>query len=124
VILAAMALSRGDAARPFSELDPVRPFDHAPAAEFWPSYPRACEPAGEGWTIGSGIVPLHREPSWRGTDVAMYGPCASRSRARVRPEERSSRGRKNYEAFFSLWKDADPDVPALRQARAEYAQLQ
>jgi hypothetical protein len=32
--------------------------------------------------------------------------------------------RKNYEAFFSLWKDADPDVPALRQARAEYAQLQ
>ncbi len=38
VILAALALSRGDAARAVSELDPVRPFDHAPAAEFWPSY--------------------------------------------------------------------------------------
>jgi hypothetical protein len=26
--------------------------------------------------------------------------------------------------FFSLWKDADPDVPILKQARAEYAKLQ
>ena len=29
-----------------------------------------------------------------------------------------------YESFFALWKDADPDVPVLLQARREYAQLQ
>jgi eukaryotic-like serine/threonine-protein kinase len=29
-----------------------------------------------------------------------------------------------YQNFFTLWKDADADVPILKQARAEYAQLQ
>ncbi len=29
-----------------------------------------------------------------------------------------------YENFLTLWKDADPDVPILKQARAEYARLQ
>jgi eukaryotic-like serine/threonine-protein kinase len=29
-----------------------------------------------------------------------------------------------YQDFFTLWKDADPDVPILKQARAEYAKLQ
>jgi len=29
-----------------------------------------------------------------------------------------------YQDFFSLWKDADPDIPILKQAKAEYAKLQ
>jgi eukaryotic-like serine/threonine-protein kinase len=29
-----------------------------------------------------------------------------------------------YQEFFTLWKDADPDVPILKQAKAEYAKLQ
>ena len=28
-----------------------------------------------------------------------------------------------YEAFLALWKDADPDVPILKSAKAEYARL-
>ena len=28
-----------------------------------------------------------------------------------------------YQEFLSLWKDADPDVPVLAQAQAEYAKL-
>lgn len=28
-----------------------------------------------------------------------------------------------YERFFERWKDADPDVPILKDARAEYARL-
>jgi hypothetical protein len=31
--------------------------------------------------------------------------------------------RKQYSSFLSLWKDADPDVPVLKQAKAEYAKL-
>jgi tetratricopeptide (TPR) repeat protein len=31
--------------------------------------------------------------------------------------------RKSYEEFLSIWKDADPDVPIYRQAKAEHAQL-
>jgi hypothetical protein len=29
-----------------------------------------------------------------------------------------------YDEFFTLWKDADPDIPILKQAKAEYAKLQ
>ncbi len=28
-----------------------------------------------------------------------------------------------YEAFLGLWKDADPDVPILKRAKAEYGKL-
>ena len=28
-----------------------------------------------------------------------------------------------YEDLFALWRNADPDVPVVRQARAEYARL-
>jgi eukaryotic-like serine/threonine-protein kinase len=28
-----------------------------------------------------------------------------------------------YQDFLSLWKDADPDVPILKQAKAEYEKL-
>ena len=28
-----------------------------------------------------------------------------------------------YQNFFALWKDADPDIPILKQAKAEYAKL-
>jgi hypothetical protein len=28
-----------------------------------------------------------------------------------------------YDAFLTLWKDADADVPILRSAKAEYARL-
>ena len=29
-----------------------------------------------------------------------------------------------YQDFFNIWKDADPDIPILKQAKAEYAKLQ
>jgi eukaryotic-like serine/threonine-protein kinase len=29
-----------------------------------------------------------------------------------------------YKDFFTLWKDADPNIPILKQAKAEYAKLQ
>jgi eukaryotic-like serine/threonine-protein kinase len=31
--------------------------------------------------------------------------------------------RKSYHDFLTLWKDADPDVPILKEAKAEYAKL-
>ena len=29
-----------------------------------------------------------------------------------------------YADFLTLWKDADPDIPILKEAKAEYAKLQ
>ena len=36
----------------------------------------------------------------------------------------TSKARTAYQDFFALWKDADPDIPVLRDAKAEYAKLQ
>jgi eukaryotic-like serine/threonine-protein kinase len=30
----------------------------------------------------------------------------------------------SYKDFLTLWKDADPDIPILKQAKTEYAKLQ
>jgi eukaryotic-like serine/threonine-protein kinase len=35
-----------------------------------------------------------------------------------------SKAKSAYQDFFELWKDADPDIPILQQAKAEYARLQ
>jgi tetratricopeptide (TPR) repeat protein/predicted Ser/Thr protein kinase len=35
----------------------------------------------------------------------------------------SARSRRAYQDFLALWKDADPDIPILQQARQEYAKL-
>jgi eukaryotic-like serine/threonine-protein kinase len=34
------------------------------------------------------------------------------------------KGRAAYQDFLTLWKDADPDIPILKEAKAEYAKLQ
>jgi eukaryotic-like serine/threonine-protein kinase len=36
----------------------------------------------------------------------------------------TAKSRSAYQDFFTLWKDADPDIPILKQAKAEYAKLQ
>jgi eukaryotic-like serine/threonine-protein kinase len=125
VILAAMALSRGDAAKAASELDPVHPFEHAPAAEFWPSYltglaqlrlkdGRAAAEAFRNIVNHRGEAPT--SPLY---PLAHLG-LARASTLTNNPDE----ARKNYERFLTIWKDADSDLPILKQARAEYAQLQ
>jgi hypothetical protein len=35
-----------------------------------------------------------------------------------------AKARSAYQDFLSLWKDADPDVPILKEAQTEYAKLQ
>jgi eukaryotic-like serine/threonine-protein kinase len=34
-----------------------------------------------------------------------------------------TKARDEYQQFFTLWKDADPDIPILKEARTEYAKL-
>jgi tetratricopeptide (TPR) repeat protein len=36
----------------------------------------------------------------------------------------TAKARAAYQDFFTLWKDADPGIPVLKQAKAEYAKLQ
>jgi predicted Zn-dependent protease len=36
----------------------------------------------------------------------------------------TNKARTAYQDFLTLWKDADPDIPVLKQAKAEYARLE
>jgi tetratricopeptide (TPR) repeat protein len=53
------------------------------------------------------------------------GPLARLGRARAYAVQGdTAKARAAYQDFLALWKDADPDISILRQARAEYAKLQ
>ena len=56
--------------------------------------------------------------------LSLYYPLAHLGLARayaLQNDIAASRGQ--YEKFFALWKDADQDIPILREARNEYAQM-
>ena len=36
----------------------------------------------------------------------------------------TAKARTAYQDFLTLWKDADPNIPILLEAKAEYAKLQ
>jgi hypothetical protein len=57
--------------------------------------------------VGAGLVPAQGRP--------QGAPLQADARARARAA---------YQDFLTLWKDADPDLAILKQAKAEYARLQ
>jgi tetratricopeptide (TPR) repeat protein len=53
-----------------------------------------------------------------------WGALARLGLARAYAMEGSTaKARAAYQDFLTLWKDADPDIPVLKQAKAEYAKL-
>jgi tetratricopeptide (TPR) repeat protein len=65
-------------------------------------------------------VIVHRGwPEWE-----VFAPLAQLGLARAYAMQGDrENSRKAYDDFFTTWKDADPDLPILRQARAEYKKL-
>jgi DNA-binding winged helix-turn-helix (wHTH) protein/tetratricopeptide (TPR) repeat protein len=56
--------------------------------------------------------------------VSILYPLAHLGLARAFALQVNKAGSKSeYKAFLAIWKDADPDIPVLQQARREYAQL-
>ncbi len=56
----------------------------------------------------------------------MPTPCNREPRKNEVPDADAARVRAlaAYKDFLTLWKDADPDIPILKEAKAEYAKLQ
>ena len=54
----------------------------------------------------------------------VYAPLAQLGIARAYAMQGNrEQSRKAYDVFFTTWRDADPDIPILRQAKAEYKKL-
>jgi eukaryotic-like serine/threonine-protein kinase len=125
VIAAASALEQGEPARARQLLEPVRPYDHAPSAEFWIRYLR-----------GQAELRMKNGPAATAEFQAIVGhqgevpgsvvyPLAHLGLARSAVLMRDTElARKSYESFLTLWKQGDPDLQPLKEARAEYARLQ
>jgi hypothetical protein len=53
-----------------------------------------------------------------------HSPASSLDYGLRSPSCETVRARAAYQDFLTLWKDADPDIPILKQAKAEYAEMQ
>jgi len=122
LVRAASELTDGKAEKAIASLDTTRTYE--PAAEFWTHYirgqadlklNRGADAASEFRQILShaGEAPL-----------SVLYPLAQLGLARATAQtgDRSS-ALKAYQDFLNSWKDADPDLPILQSARAEYARL-
>jgi|ERR1019366_3208005 hypothetical protein len=56
--------------------------------------------------------------------LARLGLARAYALDAVKDPAARDKARAAYQDFLALWKDADPDVPILKQATAEYAKLQ
>jgi eukaryotic-like serine/threonine-protein kinase len=56
--------------------------------------------------------------------VARANVLESRTLQGAEADAARARAMAAYKDFLTLWKDADPDLPVLKQAKAEYAKLQ
>jgi DNA-binding winged helix-turn-helix (wHTH) protein/tetratricopeptide (TPR) repeat protein len=55
--------------------------------------------------------------------VARANALESRTLYGADAESARTRALASYQGFLTLWKDADPDIPILNQAKAEYAKM-
>ena len=56
--------------------------------------------------------------------VARANALQSRTSQKADEDAARVRALAAYKDFLTLWKDADPDIPILKEAKAEYAKLQ
>jgi tRNA A-37 threonylcarbamoyl transferase component Bud32 len=123
VIRAAVEINRNNPAQAVQLLEATRRYEAA--AEFWPQYLRGqaylrqqkgAEAAAEFQKVLD-----HRG---EGPLSALY-PLAQVGLARAAAlTGETAKARTSYQNFLALWKDADPDIRVMQEAKQEYEKLQ
>ncbi len=124
VVEALIALRRGEPARAIEQLDAVRPYDYVPEGELWPAYLRGRAYSQlKDWTAAANEFRLVLDR--RGVRPAsLFHPLAHLGLARAYTAAgRIGEARTAYQTLFGIWKDADPALSLLKEARAEYRRL-
>ena len=120
-IRAAIALNRQHPAEAVTDLEPAIPYDL-----------RSFDtPALRGKAYLANKQPDQAESEFKkivdhpGIEPLSYNyPLARLGLARALAQQGKTTDAENaYNLFFNIWKEADPDLPRLRDARAEYAHL-
>jgi len=121
-VRANIALDRNDPAKAVEILQPALVYDFTEVTYF-------------PYTRGQAYLALHKGPEaaaefqklldHRGyTRDLVIGALAHLQVGRAYAlQGDNAKARLAYQDFLALWKDADPDVPILKEAKAEYAKL-
>jgi tetratricopeptide (TPR) repeat protein len=124
-IRAQLALNRNDFSKAIEELEAAAPYELGTAGGLYPIYVR-----GESFLVAhrgsKAAAEFQKIVDHRGivlNDVVGALSHLQLGRALVMQGD-TVKARVAYQDFFALWRDADRDIPILKQAKAEYAKLQ
>jgi tetratricopeptide (TPR) repeat protein len=121
-VQAVVALNGGKASKAIDLLKPALPYDNATTADF---YLRGLSylKMGQGNDAAQQFQKILTLRYYAPADPLMSLAHLGLGRAYALSGD-TAKCRAAYQDFFALWKDADPDVPLLKEAKAEYAKLQ
>jgi eukaryotic-like serine/threonine-protein kinase len=134
-ILGATAVHQGDGAKAIAALQAVAPYDLNSSQAMLPVYIRGeafllkkdgAAAAAEFQKIleNPGIIAPDPTLSLAHLGLARAFAMQSASAQSTDAATYKSKSLAAYQDFFALWKDADPDILLLKQAKFEYAKLQ
>ncbi len=119
---AQLELNRRNPAQVIQLLEAAKKYDVA--GEFWPQYLRgqAYLKQGNGAQAATEFKSIIDHRGWY--PVSPLYPLAELGAARAAVlSDDKAKARKYYQDFFILWRDADPTIPTLIEAKAEYEKL-
>ena len=124
-IRAQLALSHDDPSRAIEILQAAVPYELSDEGALYPVYVRgeAYLAAHKGNEAAAEFQKIHDH---RGIVVnSPIGALAHLGLGRAYAlSGDKTKAKSAYQDFLTIWKDADPDIPVLKQAKAEYAKLQ
>jgi len=123
LIRASVELERGNATAAIELLQSAKPYQYGEGLQslYFRGQAHLCAGAGREAAAEFQKVLERRGATWFWPVVyplAQLGLARAHALAGDLPQSR-----KAYQDFFALWKDADPDIPILQEAKAEYAKL-
>jgi len=122
---AEMQLHRGNAAAALETLQEASKYELSYSSVMYPVYARgqAFLLRGDGKNAATQFQNIidHGGIVLNSPTLALAPLGLARARALAGDKDGA---RTAYQNFFAQWKDADPDIPILKQAKAEYAKLQ
>ena len=125
MIRGASALEVGNAAKAVEALAAATPYELGSALVAYPAYFRgqAYLKLGQGGTAAAEFQKIVDHPAAIQNDPVGALAHLGLARAYVLSGDKT-KARTAYQDFLGLWKDADPEIPILKEAKAEYAKLQ
>jgi hypothetical protein len=125
MIHGAMALASGNAAKAVDALAPAAPYELGAGFPGYPAYLRgqAYLKLRQGSAAAAEFQKIIDHPGATVNDPTGAVARLGLARAYALSGD-TAKARIAYQDFFALWKNADPDLPIYKEAKAEYAKLQ